>query len=303
MRPTLRLLLVICALAACAAGPASAGDGAPPRLDIVGGGDVPDPNPYVYQVSIGEAGVAPADGKFCGGSLIAPTWVLTAAHCLNDTTAEAIQIVAGVRVLSEAAEENIYAVSRILLNEGYDPAGRSQRGEENTQLDDIALVELARPVAEAGWLIPLISAEQEPTFASPGTLATLSGWGGLKGYPAGQNPPADQTYPDIMQTVDLPLVSDEVCGAAYALDANKQLCAGYLEGGKDGCQGDSGGPLTVPDGAGGYLQVGVVSFGSGCAAPDFPGVYVRVSAYADWIQAAVNPPEFTEQLYLPDLAR
>lgn len=290
MRPVILLLLLICALAACAAGVVSADDGAPPRLDIVGGNDVPDPNPYPYQVFVRVGSSA------CGGSLISPRWVLTAAHCVEGQPASRVNVVAGVSSISATTLANVYAASQVVVHPDYD----SVRG-----INDIALVALADFVTGTVGYIAQLTPAQEQTFAAPGALATLTGWGGLKAYPPGGRPAGGQTYPDMLQVVELPILDTPACMAAYMVDGRslvdgaKQLCAGYLEGGKDSCQGDSGGPLAVPDGEGGYLQVGIVSYGAGCASKGYPGVYTRVSAYRDWIDATV----FDKRLHLPALAQ
>lgn len=87
--------------------------------------------------------------------------------------------------------------------------------------------------------------------------------------------------PSVLQTVEVPIVDKKSCNRAYFLSggiSKGQVCAGYLEGGKDSCQGDSGGPLVCN----GSLS-GIVSYGNGCAAPGFPGVYSDVAYYKDWI--------------------
>ena len=96
--------------------------------------------------------------------------------------------------------------------------------------------------------------------------------------------------PDILQYVKVPLMSNADCKKTgfgygkYLLDS--MVCAGYPKGAKDSCQGDSGGPLVVPKSATDDTAIifGVVSFGSGCAKPNFPGVYARVGKFLDWIK-------------------
>jgi hypothetical protein len=110
----------------------------------------------------------------------------------------------------------------------------------------------------------------------------------------------------ILQKVRVPIVSNTTCNAAYGggITAN-MLCAGLVEGGKDSCQGDSGGPLVVPDGSG-WRLAGVVSFGNGCARPNFYGVYTRISSFTTWITSQVGaPPTPTpaKRAYLPIVSR
>lgn len=66
------------------------------------------------------------------------------------------------------------------------------------------------------------------------------------------------------------------------------ICAGFLEGGKDACQGDSGGPLFLEYTPHYYYQVGIVSYGIGCARAELPGVYTRITSFLDWIQKTIN---------------
>merc|ERR1712106_195217 len=104
--------------------------------------------------------------------------------------------------------------------------------------------------------------------------ATVSGWGTLE---------SGGSQPDVLMEVDVPTMSNSNCKNAYGngITAN-MLCAGYDEGGQDSCQGDSGGPLIYNSGSG-YTQIGVVSWGYGCASPGYPGVYARVTQYLSWI--------------------
>ncbi len=94
---------------------------------------------------------------------------------------------------------------------------------------------------------------------------------------------------DVLQEVEVPLVSNTACNAADVLNGAvtaNMLCAGLLDaGGLDSCQGDSGGPLVVPDGQDGWRLAGIVSWGIGCAQPQQPGVYTRVSQFTGFITA------------------
>jgi hypothetical protein len=137
--------------------------------------------------------------------------------------------------------------------------------------------------------------------------ATVTGWGltrwlvpqkdqqgKVTGFLDGStNQPIDLSKaqsPDLHK-VAIPLVDVTQCAAAYGAQGTtidgRNLCAGMPEGGKDSCQGDSGGPLMTQTASGEWRQIGVVSFGIGCAIKGKPGVYTRVSAFSDWIKGVV----------------
>uniref|UniRef100_A0A7N8Y7F0 Peptidase S1 domain-containing protein n=1 Tax=Mastacembelus armatus TaxID=205130 RepID=A0A7N8Y7F0_9TELE len=99
--------------------------------------------------------------------------------------------------------------------------------------------------------------------------------------------------PGTLQEVSIPIVSNTRCNAAYGSITSNMMCAGLTQGGKDSCQGDSGGPLVSKNNTV-WVQAGVVSFGYGCAKPNYPGVYTRVSQYENWInnQITSNQPGF-----------
>ncbi|KAK7909542.1 hypothetical protein WMY93_014226 [Mugilogobius chulae] len=102
------------------------------------------------------------------------------------------------------------------------------------------------------------------------------------------DPHANEGFPDTLQEVQLPIVGINECRCLNELFIpDKTICAGIKEGGKDSCQGDSGGPQVVRLNSV-FVQVGVVSFGEGCARPKLPGVYTRVSDYEDWISSVVG---------------
>jgi hypothetical protein len=117
----------------------------------------------------------------------------------------------------------------------------------------------------------------------PGATSTVKGWGTTS---------SGGSVSNVLLQVDVPIVSDADCSTALGpgvINDPLMICAGDLvSGGIDSCQGDSGGPLAVPDGATGWLTIGIVSFGFGCAAPNSPGVYTEVAAYGAWIAANVS---------------
>ncbi|KAJ8959740.1 hypothetical protein NQ314_006165 [Rhamnusium bicolor] len=141
---------------------------------------------------------------------------------------------------------------------------------------DIALLQLSSSVTITNSK-PIGLASSRPAV---GQNATISGWGRI-------NENDSSLGNEILQVVDVPIVSQEDCQAAYSPFggiSDSMLCAGYLEeGGKDACVGDSGGPLVV-DG----LLSGIISFGIGCAEPKYPGVYTSVSDLADWIRTHIT---------------
>ena len=184
------------------------------------------------------------------------------------------------------------AVKRIIVHEDYDP---------ETHANDIALLELASPLAAKTIDMqltpdPALEANREVTVTGWGNtrwvVAQKDDQGHFIGFmdPITKEPmkPNQFQSPELQQ-VALPLVDVQECASDYkgnvdgSIDA-RNLCAGLREGGRDSCQGDSGGPLMAQNASGDWRQVGVVSWGAGCAQAGFPGVYTRVSAFADWIQ-------------------
>lgn len=205
------------------------------------------------------------DGQhFCGASLIDKQWVLTAAHCVEEESAAGIQVVVADYDTNKAdAGEVKTNVEAIYIHQQY--------GDDN----DIAVLKLSTAVDKA--LVTAASNTFTNALAAKAPL-TVIGWGNTS--------TTGEDFPEILQQVQVPLFDHASCTTAYAdieqTVTSNMICAGLAAGGKDSCQGDSGGPLVI-ESAGSWVQVGVVSFGEGCAQANFPGVYTRVGNYVDWI--------------------
>jgi trypsin len=205
-------------------------------------------------------------GHSCGGTLVTSKFVLTAAHCLESPIAS---VVLGVQDLKASSGRLVRRATRVIMHPQY---------SNIRNLNDIGLVELDAPVTT---LTPVLLASSEPTA---GTLTTVVGWG-------------TATFGGNMQSrlreVSIPTVSRADCTASGAYSKlsihTSNICAGFAEGAKDSCQGDSGGPLFLPTGSDANdTQVGVVSWGSGCARPLKYGVYSKVSSFRAWIASVVG---------------
>ena len=258
---------------------------------LIIGGEEAQPGAWPWMAALVNANDPDAlNGHFCGGALIAPEWVLTAAHCFDNDDATQVDVVLGRHLLS-SNEGQRHNVAQIILHPNYNPT---------TNDSDIALLRLATASAQ-----PTISVITPATanLANPGVNATVAGWGNM-------DPDGGQNFPDALQQVTVPIVSNETCNSPQSYDGaitDNMLCAGFAAGGQDSCQGDSGGPLMAPNtGGAGWVHVGVVSFGNGCAQPNFYGVYARVSMFHAWVESHTGPllpppppPQLDNQLYLP----
>ncbi|KAK9510989.1 hypothetical protein O3M35_005651 [Rhynocoris fuscipes] len=236
---------------------------------IVGGTDAAQ-GEFPWIVSITRRG-----GHFCGGTLINSKWVLTAAHCLCTGThvlsPTELKVTVGAYDLRQSSGYNV-RVANILLHPNY-VCSRYK--------NDIALLELEGTLSWSDVVKPACLPTGIPESFTD-SKAVAAGWGWTSEI-TGQGGRAN-----VLQKVVLQVVANERCNDWYRSQGKKvkildtQMCAGYEKGGKDSCWADSGGPLMVGEGEQ-TMVVGIVSTGIGCARPQLPGLYTRISDYVNWI--------------------
>lgn len=219
----------------------------------------------------GKQGFAPV----CGATLVTAEYVLTAAHCIENAKLADLRVMLEVDTLQPDTKAKFVPISAMMMHPQY--TGESHEGY------DVALLKLKDPVALTGNTYT-VDVNADTAIVAADTLATAAGWGRLS---QGGDLPRD------LQMVHLPILKHDTCQEILSKSTalknfETQLCAGVLEGGIDACQGDSGGPLLLRQLEGDkqrWLQVGVTSWGKGCAKANSPGVWADTAVLYPWLLA------------------
>jgi trypsin len=231
-----------------------------------------------YQVSIQSQG-----RHFCGGAIIRPDMIVTAAHCLY--TRNVNDVIIRVGTVYQGLGGELFRVSKFIVHPQYN---------YDTDFMDIALIKLSGSITLRSGLKETIRLADQGELIAEGTLTLVSGWGETRN---------ERELNTVLRGVVLPTVSFEKCRKSYPTISREVFCAGYYEtGGRDACQGRKTNWISVnilivtswtyfqPGDSGGPLKrlsdrklIGVVSRGFDCAQPKYPGVYVSIAAVRSWI--------------------
>ncbi|TWD81289.1 trypsin [Kribbella amoyensis] len=228
--------------------------------DAIVGGTLTSTSEAPWAIALVSSEAPGPNGRWCGGTLVSPTKVITAAHCVVRPAAS-YTAVQGRDDLSDAGTGQTSAISRAWVHPGY---------TTKEHRNDFAVLTLARPFTG----VPTLRLETDPKADRQGAVPVVYGWGDTQDTGPG----------DTLQKLAVPVLGDATCLANKEYVSNgytavNNICAGYPEGGSDACQGDSGGPLVLDN-----RLLGTVSWGKGCADRGFPGVYAEIAGAAPTLQ-------------------
>ncbi len=247
-----------------------------PDTRIVGGTDVSVARPWMVSLQLATS------GHFCGGSLIHPDWVLTAAHCVEDIADpnSLFLIIGGLTSMTANEDAEVRRGEYIYNHPFYD---------SKIILHDIALIKLNQASTKTPIKIANGALNSQLT---PGLLLKVMGWGVTED--------GGNRIPNQLLEVNLSYQHDNSCRAIHGQSQyywNHFLCVGESAGGVDACSGDSGGPLVTNLGDE-WAQVGLVSWGAGCALPNAFGAYSEIAAYTEWIDQVMQGATLFGERYI-----
>lgn len=268
---------------------------------IVNGTPVPE-GKYPWQVRIYSS--MEDELGFCGGSIVASQWVLTASHCLAkgdshggpNTAVDPADVVVGYGSIDRTKTTKIPA-AKVFVHQGYLSKGLDGKA-------DVALIKLERPIANPAT-VTLADPETDKAFLTPGAKVTVTGWGAIwspfdkdvEALMPDLGPQQEMMekwqFPLMLREVEIDSMDNDTCNATFQPArlsvAQSEICAMIKGTTKDSCQGDSGGPLVVAaEVPKGFLQVGVVSWGTMCGNRMTPSVFARVSSFDVWINNTIR---------------
>ncbi|XP_055494061.1 serine protease 27-like [Leucoraja erinacea] len=231
---------------------------------IVGGSSTDDGEwPFIVSLQVGGQ-------HSCAATLISCRWILTAAHCIGNSSAESWNAVFGVHFLKRPTKDiQRQTIKKIEIHP-----------HASTNFNyDVALLELAEPVEYTDFVQPACLPAASTSVS--GQTCTTIGWG--------QTSENVGSSSDELLKTEVKVFTNTQCQKKMPTITTHVICAGVPEGGKDACRGDSGGPLLCQDkNSGAWLVAGVISAGVGCGRPDHPGLYTETAAVHKWIQELIQ---------------
>ncbi|NXX79448.1 TMPS2 protease, partial [Urocolius indicus] len=232
-------------------------------MNRIVGGTVATLGQWPWQVSLHVQGT-----HVCGGSIITPQWIVTAAHCVEGQLSEAYRwkVYAGILNQGEMLLGTGYKVQLVISHPDYDTDSKD---------NDVALMKLETPLSFTDTVQPVCLPNPGMMFQT-NQECWISGWGAE--YQGGKTS-------NNLNYAMVQLIEYSTCNSVSVYNGMvlpTMICAGYLEGGVDSCQGDSGGPLVTKKNSVWWL-VGDTSWGTGCASRNRPGVYGNMTVFTDWI--------------------
>ncbi|VEN62652.1 unnamed protein product [Callosobruchus maculatus] len=241
-----------------------------PTARIVGGEDAAF-GEWPWQISLRQWRTSTYLHK-CGAALLNENWAITAAHCVDNVPPSDLLLRLGEHDLSTQSEPYLHEERRVQI------VASHPQFDPRTFEYDLALLRFYEPVNFQPNILPVCVPQTDEDFI--GRTAYVTGWGRLY---------EDGPLPSILQKVSVPVINNTVCEQMYRSAGYIEhiphifICAGWRRGGFDSCEGDSGGPMVIQREDRRFLLAGVISWGIGCAEPNQPGVYTRISEFRDWI--------------------